>query len=102
MRAETPGTPIDGFIFHDNSTGLSHLAIHYHRRPGATDLQYHVQISEDLIGWRDDRSDPPLPTTVEVSATAAPDYLELVTTRAEEDLDYSPQIFLRLQIGLNP
>ena len=40
--------------------------------------------------------------TVEVSATAAPDYLELVTTRAEEDLDYAPQIFLRLQVGLQP
>ncbi|HZJ14018.1 MAG TPA: hypothetical protein VFD27_03165 [Chthoniobacteraceae bacterium] len=102
LRAETPGTPIDGFIFHDNSTGLSHLAIHYHRRPGATDLQYHVQISEDLIGWRDERNDPPLPTTVELSATAAPDYLELVTTRAEESLDYAPRIFLRLQIELNP
>jgi hypothetical protein len=102
LRAEIPAKPIDGFIFHDSTSGLSHLAIHYHRRPAATDLEYHVQISEDLLTWRDDRNAPPLPTTVEISSTPAPDFLEAVTTRAATSLTDAPRTFLRLQVVLLP
>lgn len=98
LRPETPATPLEAFIYHDGATGLSHLAVRFRRRPAATDLSYYVQVSEDLVSWRDSRSDSSLPTTVEVSVESASDYMELVTTRTEAPLDRSNRAFLRLQV----
>lgn len=102
LRADMPASPIESFIYHDDVTGFSHLAIRFLRRPGTTDLSYYVQVSEDLVGWRDSRYAGPLPTIVEVSAQPAADYLELVTTRAEAPLDGASQSFLRLRVEKTP
>ena len=97
-RGDPTASPLESLIYHDSVTGLSHLAVRHFRRPGTTDLSYYVQISEDLVGWRDSRYDGPQPTIVEVSAQPAADYLELVTTRAEAPLDGATQQFLRLRV----
>ncbi len=102
LRPDAPASPIEGFIYHDGATGFSHLAVRFRRRPAATDLGYHVQVSDDLIAWRDSRNGGPLPTTVEVSAEPAADYLELVTTREEARIASGSQSFLRLQVVLMP
>jgi hypothetical protein len=102
LHSEVPASPLEGFIYDDATTGLSHLAVRFHRRPAAGDLAYYVQVSEDLISWRDSRSDSIFPTTVEVSAQPAADYMELVTTRAEAPLEGSSRSFLRLLVEKRP
>jgi DNA-binding beta-propeller fold protein YncE len=102
LHAGAPASPVVGFIYHDGVTGFPHLAVRFHRRPASTDLVYFVQVSEDLVAWRDSRNAGLLPTTVEVGTEAAADHLEVVTTRTEAPFDSARPAFLRLQVSLTP
>ena len=86
--------PVQPLVHFDNITGSSHLAVRFHRRPAATDLTYQVQVSEDLVTW--------LPTTVEVGAQPAADFLETVTTRAAAPLPGPGRLHMRLKVVKTP
>ena len=102
LRADLQPVRMEGFIFRDAVTGFPHLALRYYRRPAATDLSYYVQVSTNLSDWRDSRSAGIQPTVVEVSSEPAPDYMLLVTSRAEARFDTGVKSFLRVSVELRP
>jgi DNA-binding beta-propeller fold protein YncE len=73
------GVPIESVAVTDNST--EYAAIRFRRRSGASDLTYRVQVSGNLIEWRDENS-PGGPHTVQVSTAPAEENLEWVTVRS--------------------
>jgi len=86
-------TPIvETLTHHEGAT--EYLALRYRRRSAAADISYRVQYSTDLVTWRDNVQGP---YTVEVSATADDDGLELVTVRSAAPLDTAPVQFLRVE-----
>ena len=90
--------PIQALVHLDNITGFRHLAVRFLRRLAASDLTYQVQVSEDLVAWRDNTSPGPQPMTVEVGAQAAADFMETVTTRAAAPLTGASRFYMRLWI----
>ncbi len=84
------------------STGVAessteYPAIRYRRRAGATDLTYRIQISADLVTWRDNNS-PGGPHTVEVSATPADEGMEWVMVRGTIATDLQQQQYFRVLV----
>ena len=86
----------------DNITGFRHLAVRFLRRLAASDLTYQVQVSEDLVTWRDNTSPGPQPVTVEIGAQPAADFMETVTTRAAAPLTGASRLYMRVRIVKAP
>jgi hypothetical protein len=74
-------------------SGSEYLALRYRRRSGATDVSFRAQYSTDLVTWRDNSQGA---YTVEVSAVADEEGLELVTVRSAVSLASAPAQFLRI------
>ena len=75
-----------------SEAGTQFVAIEYRRRSEATDIEYSVEMSSDLVLWDG--------MTIPVTIVDNGDGTETVTTRAFEPTDSSNRQFLRLGVSV--
>ena len=86
-RQATPNPAISG------EDAQRHLTLAFTRRKNAPQLQYIVEVSDDLATWHSGSQ-----YTVEVSAVDQGDGTEVTTARSVETLDSKPRYFIRLRV----
>ena len=98
LHTDTSGLP-QGFLTNGPVADAVYHGLRFHRRTGASDLLYVVQVSTNLAHWSGSVAEP---ATTNLAVRAIEDDLEEITVRALAPLGGSASHFLRLQILLGP